>query len=100
KFCAGSAMRTSCRLEVELQPLLKAMQDQYGKAADHGTIETDILQVAADRELDATDQHVDVPGFHLIGNETADAALLSLHEVGKYPHHAAIDLGADRRIAR
>src|SRR5262249_39996406 len=40
------------------------------------------------------------PGLHLIGDEAADAALLALHEIGKDAHHAAVDLSADRRIAR
>src|SRR5215207_10022596 len=80
KFCPASAMRTSCRLRVELQPLLECVQGQSGQSTDHGAIEADKLQVAADREFDATDQHVDVPGLHLVGNETAHAALLSLHE--------------------
>src|SRR3990167_3747322 len=88
KFCPASAMRTSCRLQVQLQPLLQGVQGQSGQPADHGTIETDILQITADREFDAADQHVDVPGFHLIGDEAADAAFLSLHEVRSEEHHA------------
>src|SRR5215203_7045521 len=78
KFWGASAMGTSCRSEAELQPLLQRVQGQSGQAADHGTVETDILQIGADGELDACDQHVDVPGLHLVGDEAADAALLAL----------------------
>src|SRR6266404_7052203 len=99
KFCGVSAMRTSCRSQAELQPLLQRVQGQTGQAADQSAIETDILQIASHGELDAADQHVDVPALHLIGDEAADAAFLALHEVGKDTHHAAVDLGADRRIA-
>src|SRR6267154_1240519 len=100
KFCGVSAMRTSCRLQRELQPLLQRMQGQSGQPADQGTVEADVLQVAADGELDAADQHVDVPTLHLVSNEAADAALLAVHEIGQNPHHAAVDLGADRGIPR
>src|SRR5215475_15649334 len=100
KFCGVSAMRPSCRSERELQPLLQRMQGQTGKTANHCTIETDILQVAAYGQLDAADQHVDIPPFHLIGDEATHATLLTLHEIGKDAYHAAIDLAADGRIAR
>src|SRR6185503_793317 len=91
KLWGAWAMRTSLGhwgSGDELQPLLQRVQGQTGKATDHGTIEADVLQVAPDRELDATDQHVDVPGLHLIGDEAADAALLALDEIGQDPHHA------------
>src|SRR4051794_34644900 len=92
-------MRASFRSEGELQPLLQPVQGQTGQAADQRTVEADILQVVPDGELDPSDQYVDVPGFHLIGDEPSDAALLALHEVAQHTHHAAIDLGPDRRVA-
>src|SRR5712671_5042604 len=100
KFCGASAMPTSSRLGAELQPLLQRMQGQTGQAADQSSVEADVLQVAPDGELDTADQHVDVPRLDLVGDEAPDAALLALHKVGKYTHHAAVDLGADRRVAR
>src|SRR4029077_13421918 len=100
KFCCASAMRTSCRLGGELQPLFQRMQGQTGQAADQSSVKSDVLQISPHGELDATDQHVDVPRLDLIGDEAPDAALLALHEVGKDTHHAAVDLGADRRVAR
>src|SRR5438876_6920888 len=69
KFCGASAIRTSSsRLQGELQPLLQRVQGQTGQPADQGSVEADVLQVAANGELDAADQHVDVPGFHLVGD--------------------------------
>src|SRR5712671_5393650 len=100
KFCGASAMPTSSRLGAELQPLLQRMQGQTGQAADQSSVKPDVLQISSHGELDAADQHVDVPCLHLVGDEAPDAALLALHKVGKYTHHAAVDLGADRRIAR
>src|SRR6266851_7390842 len=100
KFCGVSAMRTSSELQAELQPLLQRMQGQTGQPADQGPVEADVLQVATDGELDAADQHVDVPTLHLVGDEVADAALLALYEIGQNAHHAAVDLGADRGVAR
>src|SRR5882724_2843834 len=97
KFCGASAIRTSSsRLQGELQPLLQRVKGQTGQPGDQGSVEADVLQVAANGELDAAEQHVDVPGFHLVGDETADTALLALYEIGQYTHHAAVDLGADR----
>src|SRR5690242_2106862 len=43
KFCGVWAMRTSLGLKAELQPLLQRVQGQTGEAADHRTIEADIL---------------------------------------------------------
>src|ERR1700716_2217440 len=100
KFCGASAMRTSSRLGAELQPLLQRMQGQTGQAADQSSVKPDVLQISSHGELDAADQHVDVPRLHLVGDEAPDAALLALHKVGKYTHHAAVDLGADRRVTR
>src|ERR1700681_3714735 len=100
KFCGASAMPTSRRLGAKLQPLLQRMQGQTGQAADQSAVEADVLQVAPDGELDAADQHVDIPRLDLVGDEAPDAALLALHKVGKYTHHAAVDLSADRRVAR
>ena len=59
------------------------MQGQSGQAADQSSVETDVLQIPPNRELDATDQEIDVPGLDLIGDETADTALLALHEVAE-----------------
>src|SRR3984893_2201432 len=100
KFCGASAMPTSRRLGAELQPLLQRMQGQTGQAADQSSVKPDVLQISSDGELDAADQHVDVPRLYLVGDEAPDAALLALHKVGKYTHHAAVDLGPDRRVAR
>src|SRR5258708_15039831 len=100
KLWGVSAMRTSSELQGELKPLLPRVQGESGRPADQGTVEADVLQVAAHRELDAADQHVDVPALHLVGDEAADAALLGFHEIGQTPHHAAVDLGANRGIAR
>src|SRR5262245_18913816 len=77
KFCGASAMRTSFRLQGKLQPLLQRMQGQTGQPADQGAVEADVLQVAAHGQLDATDQHVDVPSLHLVGDEAADPTLLA-----------------------
>src|ERR1700722_4361779 len=99
KFCGASAMRTSCWSEAELQPLLQRVQGQTGQAADQSSVKPDVLQIPSHGELDAADQHVDVPRLPLVGDEAPDAALLALHEVGKYTHHAAVDLGPDRRVA-
>src|SRR3954471_19127598 len=92
-------MRASFRSEGELQPLLQRVQGQTGQAADQGAVEADILQVTTYGELDPPDQHVDVPGFDLVGDEAPDAALLALHEVAQHAHHASIDFGPDRRVA-
>src|SRR5260370_39379567 len=100
KFCGASAMPTSRRLGAELQPLLERMQGQTGQAADQSSVKPDVLQIPSDGELDAADQHVDGPRLYLAGDEAPDAALLALHEVGKHTHHAAVDLGPDRRVAR
>src|SRR6267154_6454578 len=101
KFCGASAMRTSSRLlGPKLQPLLQRMQGQTGQTADQSSVKPDVLQISSHGELDAADQHVDVPCLHLVGDEAPDAALLALHKVGKDAHHAAVDLGADRRVAR
>src|SRR5829696_182371 len=103
KLWGAWAMRTSFShwgSGDELQPLLQRVQGQTGKPADQGTIEADVLQIAPDGELDAADQHVDVPGLDLVGDEAAHAALLAFHEIGQDAHHAAVDLGADRQIAR
>src|SRR5262245_24360056 len=99
KFWGVSAMRPPSGSGGKLQPLLQRMQGQSGQAADHGTVEANILQVAPHRELDATDQHVDVPRLHLIGDEAADTALLALHEIGEDAHHAAVDLRPDGGVA-
>src|SRR5258708_22693461 len=100
KFCGASAMRTSSRLGAELQPLLQRMLGQTCQAVDQSPVKPDVLQISSHGELDAAEQHVDVPCLHLVGDEAPDAALLALHKVGKYTHHAAVDLGADRRITR
>src|SRR5262245_4191273 len=100
KFWGAWAMGTSFQSEGELQPLLQRVQGQTGQTADHRTVEANVLQVAPHGELDAADQHVDVPGFHLVGDEVADTALLALHEVGKNTDHAVVDLGAYGRVVR
>src|SRR5260370_25596002 len=93
-------MRTSSQLGAELHPLLQRMQGQTGQAADQSSVKPDVLQISSHGELDAADQHVDVPRLYLVGDEAPDAALLALHKVGKYTHHAAVDLGPDRGVAR
>src|SRR4030081_251994 len=90
KFCGASAMRTSCRLEAELQPLLQRMQGQTGQAADQSAVEAYVLHVAPHGELYPADHHVDVPRLHLVGNKASHPAFLALHEVGQDTHHAAV----------
>src|SRR6201996_2910094 len=54
----------------------RGIEREPREPTDQRAVEADILQVAADIELDQRDQLRHVPGLDLVGDEGGDAALL------------------------
>src|SRR5579883_2119063 len=54
----------------------RGVETKPGEAADQRAVEADILQVAADIDLDQRDQLRHVPALDLVGDEGLNAALL------------------------
>ena len=48
------------------------MQNNADQAADHGTVNADVLQIAADAQFQFTDQFHVIPLFYGIGNMMGD----------------------------
>src|SRR5436305_9439015 len=75
------------------------VEREAGEAADQRTVEADVLQVAADVDFDQRNQLRHVPGFHLVGDESRDAALLLGDKAAQHRDEALIDLAAKLGIA-
>ncbi len=80
--------------------ILRGIKRKTRKAADQRAVEADVLQVAADIDLDQADQLRHVPGLDLIGDEAGDAALLVGDEAAQHHHDALIDFRAHLGISR
>src|SRR6478752_5785787 len=76
------------------------VERQSREAADQRTVETDVLQVAADVDFDQRDQLRHIPRLDLVGDEGRDAALLVGDEAAQHRHEAPVDLAAQLGITR
>src|SRR5215475_4507440 len=107
-FCGFQASQiTACTIKAAGVAVWsqQAEQEFYGverksrEAPDQRAVEADILQVLADVDFDQRNQLRHIPGFHLIGDEGRDAALLLGDEAAQHGDEALVDLGAKLGVA-
>src|SRR6202008_4062674 len=75
------------------------VEAKAGEAADQRAVEADVLQIAADIDLDQRDQLRHVPALHLVRDEALYAALLVGNEAAQHDDEALVDLAAQLGIA-
>src|ERR1700742_3338106 len=98
---------TACTIKAAGVAVWSQQPDQefYGvkrkarEASDQRAVEADILQVFSDVDFDQRNQLRHVPGFHLVGNEGGDAALLLGDEAAQHHDKALVDLVTKLGIA-